>query len=72
MLTSTDSSLLESKAITKSKLDIHKVVVGGGEFTAKDITVQANAFTASAKAAIEAAGGKCEILKRTTGEVIEA
>ncbi len=34
--------------------------------------MQANAFTASAKAAIEAAGGKCEILKRTTGEVIEA
>jgi large subunit ribosomal protein L15 len=65
-------SLLEAKAITKSKLGIHKVVVGNGEFTAKDITVQANAFTKSARAAIEAAGGKCEILSKTTGEVVEA
>jgi len=66
------ASLLETKTITKSKLDIHKVVVGRTDFTAKDITVQAHAFTAAAKAAIEAAGGKCELLKRTTGEVIEA
>ena len=66
------ASLLESKAVTKSKLDIHKVVMGRNEFTGKDITVQAHAFTASARAAIEAAGGKCELLKRTTGAVIEA
>mmetsp|Transcript_5016 Transcript_5016/g.7573 ORF Transcript_5016/g.7573 Transcript_5016/m.7573 type:complete len:230 (+) Transcript_5016:43-732(+) len=66
------SSLFESKMITKSKLDIHKVVVGRADFTAKDITVQANAFTKSAREAIEAAGGKCQLLKRTTGEVIEA
>lgn len=65
-------SLLENAAITKSKLDIHKVVVGKNDFTAKDITVQAHAFTKSAREAIEAAGGKCEILKPTTGEVIEA
>ena len=64
-------SLLSAKAVTKSKLDIHKVVVGKNEFTAKDVTVQAHAFTASAKEAIEAAGGKCQLLKRTTGEVIE-
>lgn len=66
------ASLLESKAVSKSKHDLHKVVVGRNEFTAKDITVQAHAFTASARAAIEAAGGKCQLLKRTTGEVIEA
>ena len=69
--TATYDSLLAAKAITKSKYDIHKVVVGKNDFTAKDITVQAHAFTASAKEAIEAAGGKCQLLKRTTGEVIE-
>ena len=65
-------SLLESKATTKSKYDVHKIVVGREEFTAKDITVQAHAFTKSARAAIEAAGGKCEVLKPSTGAVIEA
>jgi len=65
-------TLFAAKAITKSKHGIHKVVVGKTDFTAKDVTVQAHAFTASAKAAIEAAGGKCQTLKRTTGEVIEA
>lgn len=66
------ASLLESKAVSKSKFDMHKVVMGKNDFTAQGITVQAHAFTASARAAIEAAGGKCELLKRTTGEVIEA
>mmetsp|Transcript_21022 Transcript_21022/g.31708 ORF Transcript_21022/g.31708 Transcript_21022/m.31708 type:complete len:228 (-) Transcript_21022:64-747(-) len=65
-------SLLESGSVTKSKYPIHKVVVGSAEFTAKDVTVQAHAFTASARTAIENAGGKCQLLKRTTGEVIEA
>jgi len=64
------SSLLEKGIITKSKLSIHKVVGGKDEFTAKDITVQAHAFTSSAKAAIEGAGGKCELLSPTTGEVL--
>jgi len=70
--TCTFESLLESKAVTKSKEKIHKVVVGREEFTARGITVQAHAFTSSAKEAIELSGGKCELLKRTTGEVIEA
>lgn len=65
-------SLLESKTVTKSKYDVHKIVVGRNEFTAKDITVQAHAFTKSARAAIEGAGGKCEVLKPSTGAVIEA
>jgi ribosomal protein L15 len=63
---------LESKAVTKSKHTIHKVVVGREEFSAKDITVQAHAFTKKAREVIEAAGGKCQMLKATTGEVIEA
>ena len=46
--------------------------MGNEEFTAKEITVQAHAFTKSAREAIEKNGGKCEILKRTTGEVIAA
>jgi ribosomal protein L15 len=51
---------------------VHKIVVGRKEFTAKGITVQAHAFTKSAREAIEAAGGKCEVLKASTGAVIEA
>jgi large subunit ribosomal protein L15 len=62
---------LENKAVTKSKYDVHKIVVGRNDFTAKDITVQAHAFTKSAREAIEAAGGKCEILKPSTGEVLQ-
>jgi large subunit ribosomal protein L15 len=69
---STVESLFESKAVTKSKYDVHKIVVGRNDFTAKDITVQAHAFTKTARAAIEGAGGKCEILKPSTGAVIEA
>jgi len=65
-------SLLDSGAVTKSKYGIHKIVVGKDDFTAKDIVVQAHAFTKSAKEAIEGNGGTCQLLKRTTGEVIEA
>lgn len=65
-------SLLESKAVTKSKYEVHKIVTGKTDFTAKDITVQAHAFTKSAREAIEGAGGKCEILKPSTGAVVEA
>lgn len=65
-------SLFESNAVTKSKYDTHKIVMGRTDFTAKDITVQAHAFTKSARAAIEDAGGKCELLKPSTGEVIAA
>jgi len=65
-------SLFEKKITTKSKHGIHKVVVGYEEYTAKDIVVQAHAFTATAREAIEKNGGTCQLLKRTTGEVIEA
>jgi large subunit ribosomal protein L15 len=65
-------TLFQNKLITKSKYDIHKVVMGKEEFTARDITVQAHAFTESAREAIERNGGTCQLVKRTTGEVIEA
>mmetsp|Transcript_26966 Transcript_26966/g.56754 ORF Transcript_26966/g.56754 Transcript_26966/m.56754 type:complete len:219 (+) Transcript_26966:142-798(+) len=65
-------SLLESNTVTKSKYSIHKVVVGREDFTAKGVTVQAHAFTKSAREAIEGAGGKCELLSKTTNAVLEA
>jgi large subunit ribosomal protein L15 len=65
-------SLMESKTVTKSKYDVHKIVVGRDDFTASGLTVQAHAFTKSARTAIEAAGGKCEVLKPSTGAVIAA
>jgi hypothetical protein len=37
----------------------------------KPLTVLAHGFTASAAAAIEAAGGKCVLLSPTTNEVVE-
>mmetsp|Transcript_51373 Transcript_51373/g.58207 ORF Transcript_51373/g.58207 Transcript_51373/m.58207 type:complete len:234 (+) Transcript_51373:62-763(+) len=63
-------SLFEGKDVTKSKFDTHKIVVGRNAFTNKSITVQAHAFTKSARAAIEESGGTCELLKASTGEVI--
>lgn len=66
------NSLLESKAVTKSKLKLHKIVVGSADAAvASGLTVQAHAFTKSARAAIEATGGKCELLSHTTGAVLE-
>lgn len=64
-------SLLENKAVTKSKFKIHKIVSGKDGKVAPDLTVQAHAFTASARAAIEGAGGKCEVLSPTTNQVVE-
>lgn len=62
-------TLLASKIITKSKFDLHKVVMGKGT-PASNLTVQAHAFTKSARQAIETAGGKCELLSPTTNVVI--
>ena len=63
--------LFESKAVTKSKHPIHKVVVGRQDFTAKGVTVQAHAFTQAARDAIEGNGGKCQLLSKTTNAVLE-
>ena len=43
------------------KIEDGSKIMGDGELT-KKLTVQAMKFTASAKAKIEAAGGKCEVL----------
>jgi large subunit ribosomal protein L15 len=63
-------SLFEVGAITKAKYPIHKIVVGREDFTARGVTVQAHAFTKSAREAIEGAGGKCELLSKTTNAVL--
>lgn len=66
-------SLYDSKIITKSKLNIHKIVMGkkGEEVPmVSNLTVQAHAFTGTAREVIEGAGGKCELLSRTTNAVL--
>lgn len=66
-------SLFETGIITKSKLKIHKVVMGKADGSiASGLTVQAHGFSKSAQAAIEAAGGKVELLSPTTNKVLEA
>jgi large subunit ribosomal protein L15 len=62
-------SLFESKLISKSKYDLHKIVMGKSPI-ASNLTVQAHGYTKSAREAIEAAGGKCELLSPTTNEVL--
>ena len=63
--------LLEQKLVTKSnKSKLHKIV-NGSAAPASNLTVQAHAFTRSAAAAIEAAGGKCEVLSKTTNQVLQ-
>ena len=52
-------TLLE-KGIVKNPRDVVKIL-GNGELT-KKLTVQANAFSASAKEKIEALGGKAEVI----------
>ena len=53
------TELLEKKIIRKAEDGLR--VLGSGELT-KKLTVKANAFSESAKAKIEAAGGKVEVV----------
>ena len=55
----TTEALVE-KGIVRKTLDGVKIL-GRGELS-KSVTVQAKIFSASAKAKIEAAGGKCEVI----------
>lgn len=58
-------SLQDQKLVSKSKYTLKKVVSGSEALTAKGLTVKAHAFTASARAAIEANGGTCVVLPKT-------
>lgn len=60
-------ALQAAKAVSKSKFKVHKVVGSPEGLTAKDLTVRAHAFTATAREAIEANGGKCVEISPTTG-----
>ncbi|CAM9099971.1 unnamed protein product [Ectocarpus sp. 6 AP-2014] len=62
-------SLRAAGKVTKTKHRWHKVV-GGMELETTGLTVQAHGFTKSAVEAIEAKGGKCELLSPTTNEVL--
>ena len=55
-----DIAALKAAGLIKKELDGVKVL-GNGEIT-KKLTVQVNAFSDSAKAKIEAAGGKAEVI----------
>lgn len=64
-------SLLQAKLVTKrDKIKLYKIV-NGAERPAENLTIQAHAFTQSALAAIEAVGGKCEVLSKTTNQVLQ-
>ena len=71
--TVTLASLLEGKVVTKmsNKSKLHKIVNDADKPPAANLTVQAHAFTKTAAAAIEAAGGKCEVLSKTTHQVLQ-
>ena len=53
-------SLVKDGIVTSPKHPLK--MLGNGDLTAKNLTVQAAAFTASARTKIEAAGGSCETL----------
>ena len=55
-----DTELLKASGLVKKELDGVKIL-GNGEIT-KSLTVEANAFSESAKQKIEAAGGKTEVI----------
>lgn len=55
-----DAAALQEAGLVKKVLDGIKIL-GNGELT-KKVTVQATAFSESAKAKIEAAGGKAEVM----------
>jgi large subunit ribosomal protein L15 len=55
------SAVLQKAGLANGVRDGVKIL-GGGELT-KKLTVKAQAFSGSAKAKIEAAGGRCEVVK---------
>ncbi|HON07019.1 MAG TPA: 50S ribosomal protein L15 [Verrucomicrobiota bacterium] len=57
-----DESLLRKSGLANGSADGIKIL-GKGELT-KKLTVVAHSFSASAKTAIEKAGGKCELAKK--------
>ncbi len=65
-----DEATLRSSGLANGRADGIKIL-GDGELT-KKLTVSAHAFSASAKAKIEAKGGTCEVITRTRPEPAKA
>lgn len=63
-----DIAGLRARGFVKGKNDGVKVL-GNGELT-KKLTVRAAAFSAGARAKIEAAGGVCEVVKKTAAPIV--
>ena len=68
-------TLQEKGVVTKQKRKLYKVVGGKNmdqemPLKVRNLTVKAHAFTTSAAAAIERAGGTCVLISPTTGEDI--
>jgi large subunit ribosomal protein L15 len=68
--TRVDETLLRATRLAHGRADGIKIL-GTGELTSK-LTVAAHAFSASAKAKIEAAGGTCEVVRRSAPEPAQA
>jgi large subunit ribosomal protein L15 len=66
------ASLLDLRAVSKPKLKISKVVGSQDKLTVKGLKVKAHAFTETARLEIEALGGTCITLSRTTNKAIGA
>ena len=63
-----DEKALRAKGLVKGRHDGVKIL-GNGEITKKP-SVKAEAFSASAKAKIEKAGGSCEVIARAPAPVV--
>ncbi len=68
--TRVDETALRSVGLANGRADGIKIL-GNGELT-KKLTVSAHAFSASAKAKIEAKGGTCELIARQKAPVAKA
>ncbi len=68
--TRVDETALRSVGLANGRADGIKIL-GNGELT-KKLTVSAHAFSASAKAKIEARGGTCELVVRQKTPVTKA
>jgi large subunit ribosomal protein L15 len=65
-----DEAALRSSGVANGKLPLIKIL-GTGEVK-KKLTVSAHAFSASAKAAIEKAGGTCNVITKPKAETAKA
>jgi large subunit ribosomal protein L13 len=63
--------LIQRGLITKNSKRPLKKVLGGTEFTVKNLTIKAHAFSKTAQTAIEEAGGKVVVLTKHNKEIAE-